>query len=329
VLRPLTVEDAQALADKAVAPSIAVVSPTRGRNVNVAYGNNNVTIQATGVMPEILKIRNYSLAAGRFLTDQDINARENVVLLGYQTAQDLFGSQDPIGKSIRVQGDRYQVIGTFEKMGGFAGDSYLLMPLTTMQSKLIGSNRVQQIAIKAVSPDKVDSAIAEVTSIMRVRHFIRPGTTDDFTIRDMREIINSMQDQLAAFAIFMSAVAAISLVVGSIGIMNIMLVSVSERTREIGIRKAIGAKRRDILRQFLIEAASLSFTGGLIGLAIALGGALAMGKIQMGNTSIQAEISPTIVILALGVSIGTGLISGTYPAARAARLDPIESLRHE
>jgi putative ABC transport system permease protein len=141
--------------------------------------------------------------------------------------------------------------------------------------------------------------------------------------------MKSMEDTLAAFSIFMSAVGAISLIVGSIGIMNIMLVSVSERTREIGIRKAIGAKRRDILRQFLIEAASLSFTGGIIGLLIGIGASMAMGKIQMGNSSIQPEISPATVILALAVSIGTGLISGTYPASRAARLDPIESLRHE
>jgi putative ABC transport system permease protein len=145
----------------------------------------------------------------------------------------------------------------------------------------------------------------------------------------MREILKSMEQTLATFSIFLSSVGAISLIVGSIGIMNIMLVSVSERTREIGIRKAIGAKRRDILRQFLIEAASLSFTGGLIGLLIGVGGSLAMGKIQLGNTSIQAEISPTIVILALAVSIGTGLVSGTYPASRAARLDPIDSLRKE
>jgi putative ABC transport system permease protein len=138
-----------------------------------------------------------------------------------------------------------------------------------------------------------------------------------------------MEDTLAAFSIFMSSVGAISLIVGSIGIMNIMLVSVSERTREIGIRKAIGAKRRDILRQFLIESASLSFTGGIIGLIIGIGTSMAMGKIQMGNSSIQPEVSPGIVILALAVSIGTGLISGTYPATRAARLDPIESLRHE
>ena len=328
-MRPLTIEDADALNDPELAPSVAVVSPTRSRAVVIAYGNSNVSLQCTGVMPEIIQIRNYSVAKGRFIDYEDVETRANVVMLGYQTAIDLFGDQSPIEKNVRVMGDRYKVIGTFEKVGGFGGDSYALMPLSTMQSKLVGSNRLQQIAVKAVSPELVDSAISEITAILRTRHFIKPGAVDDFTIRDMREIIKSMEQTLATFSIFLSSVGAISLIVGSIGIMNIMLVSVSERTREIGIRKAIGAKRKDILSQFLIEAASLSFTGGLIGLLIGVGGSLAMGKIQMGNTSIQAEFSPVIVILALTVSISTGLISGTYPATRAARLDPIESLRHE
>ena len=251
------------------------------------------------------------------------------MIIGYQTALDLFGSESPLGKSLRVDGSKFQVIGTIQKMGGFAGDDYILMPLTTMQSKLVGGNNVQQIAVKAVSPDQVDSAIAEITSIIRARHYIVSGGADDFTIRDMREVLSSMQQTLAAFSIFLSSVGAISLIVGSIGIMNIMLVSVSERTREIGIRKAIGAKRRDILLQFLIEAAALSFTGGLIGLLIGMGSASMMGNINLGNSTFQAQISPAVVILALTVSIGTGLISGTYPAFRAARLDPIECLRHE
>jgi len=328
-VRELTLADAEALADSSVAPSIAVVSPTLSKNVNASYGNNSVTVQCTGVMPEITEIKNYTLEGGRLISDQDIKARENVVVLGYQTALDLFGSESPVGKSLRVEGSKFQVIGTVEKMGGFAGDSYILMPLTTMQSKLVGGNNVQQIAMNAVSPDKVDSAIAEATSILRARHYISSGAADDFAIRDMREILNSMQQTLAGFSLFLSSVGAISLIVGGIGIMNIMLVSVSERTREIGIRKAIGARRRDILLQFLIEAAALSLTGGLIGLLLAMGGASLMGNIPLGDMSIKAEISPTIVIIALSVSIGIGLISGTYPAFRAARMDPIESLRHE
>jgi putative ABC transport system permease protein len=328
-VRELTLADAEALADSSVAPSIAVVSPTLSKNVSASYGNNSVTAQCTGVMPEITEIKNYTLEGGRLISDQDIKARENVVVLGYQTVLDLFGSESPLGKSLRVEGNKFQVIGTVEKMGGFAGDSYILMPLTTMQSKMVGGNNVQQIAMNAVSPDKVDSAIAEATSILRARHYISSGAADDFAIRDMREILESMQQTLATFSIFLSSVGAISLIVGSIGIMNIMLVSVSERTREIGIRKAIGAKRRDILIQFLIEAAALSFTGGLIGLLIAVGGSLLMGNMTMGNSTFQAEISLGVVILALAVSIGTGLISGTYPAFRAAKLDPIESLRHE
>jgi len=328
-LRPLTFEDAQALANKTLAPAIAVVSPTLSKGVSASYGNSNVNVQSTGVTPVITQIKNYELAGGRFISDQDVTARENVVVLGYQTALDLFGSQSPLGKSIRVGGMKFQVIGVIEKMGGFAGDSYILMPLTTMQSKIAGGNDVQQIAVKAASPDQVDSAIAEITSILRARHYVTPGAADDFQIRDMREVLNSMQQTLATFSIFLSSVGAISLIVGGIGIMNIMLVSVTERTREIGIRKAIGAKRRDILLQFLIEAAALSLSGGLIGLLLAVGGSMFMRNVPMGNLTIEAQISAGVVILALAVSIGIGVISGTYPAFRAARLDPIESLRHE
>jgi putative ABC transport system permease protein len=252
-----------------------------------------------------------------------------VVVLGWQTAQDLFGNQTAVGQTIRVAGGRYQVVGAVAKMGGFTGDSFILMPLTTMQSKISGGNNVQQIAVKAASPDQVDAAIAEITSIMRARHFIGSGASDDFQIRDMRDVLNQLQSQLAAFSFFLSSVGAISLLVGGIGIMNIMLVSVSERTREIGIRKAIGAKRRDILIQFLIEAAALSLSGGLIGLALALFFSLFLKNVAFGELTVGAQISAGIVILALAVSIGIGVISGTYPAFRAARLDPIESLRHE
>jgi putative ABC transport system permease protein len=328
-LRPLTFEDAQALANKALAPAIAVVSPTLSKGVSASYGNSNVNVQSTGVTPVITQIKNYTLTGGRFISDQDVTARENVVVLGYQTGLDLFGSQSPLGKSIRVGGMKFQVVGVIEKMGGFAGDSYILMPLTTMQSKISGGNDIQQIAVKAVSPDQVDAAISEMTSIMRARHYIANGAADDFQIRDMREVLNSMQQTLATFSFFLSSVGAISLIVGGIGIMNIMLVSVTERTREIGIRKAIGAKRRDILLQFLIEAATLSLSGGLIGLLLALGGSMFMRNVPMGNLTIEAQISAGVVILALAVSIGIGVISGTYPAFRAARLDPIESLRHE
>ena len=330
-IRPLTNEDVTALEDKKLVPAVSVVSPTRTSRGTVSYGNNNANEQTMGILPVITEIRNYKIDQGRFLTDQDVTNRANVVVLGYQAVIDLFGTgaPSPVGSYIRISGMKFQVVGTCQKFGGFTGDSYVLMPLTTMQSKITGGDAVQQIGVKAVTPDQVDTAIAQVTAVLRARHFIRTGAADDFSITDMRETLNSMQATLAAFSLFMGAVGAISLIVGGIGIMNIMLVSVTERTREIGIRKAIGARRRDILIQFLIEAAALSLTGGLIGLGLAIGIAHAMGQITLGQTQITPEISYSIVLIALGVSIGTGLLSGTYPAFRAGRLDPIESLRHE
>jgi len=328
-VRPLTIDDARALEDKTQAPSIAVVSPTVVKNVSVQYGNNSANVQGTGCYPLVTEIRSYTQDKGRFISDQDNADRTNVVVLGNQTTLDLFGDKDPIGEYVRVDGMKFQVVGTIAKLGGMTGDSYALMPLTTVQSKLVGGNNVGLIAVKAVSENKIDDAIAEITSIIRTRHYIMPGAADDFSIRDMREAMQSMQDSLAGFSFFLGAVGAISLIVGGIGIMNIMLVSVTERTREIGIRKAIGAKRRDIMLQFLIEAAALSFTGGLIGMLIGVIGSQFMTNVPVGQLVIKAEVSASIVIIALAVSIGTGLISGTYPAFRAARLDPIESLRHE
>jgi putative ABC transport system permease protein len=329
-IRPLTNEDVLALQDTKLVPAVSVVSPTRTRNpVTVSFGNFNASEQIIGLMPTVTQIRNYQVDDGRFITDQDVADRANVVVLGYQAAIDLFGSQSPVEQTIRIRGMRFRVIGTLQKFGGFSGDSYVLMPLSTMQSKLTGGDIVQSIAIKAVDPDQVDAAIAQATAVLRVRHFIKPGAPDDFSIMDMRETLNSMQSTLAAFSIFMAAIGAISLLVGGIGIMNIMLVSVTERTREIGIRKAIGARRRDILIQFLTEASAISVTGGLIGLGLAVFFASAMGEVTIGRSQIIPEVSMTVAFIALGVSIGTGLVSGTYPAFRAARLDPIESLRHE
>jgi putative ABC transport system permease protein len=331
VIRPLTNEDVAALADKTLAPDIAVVSPTRTTRVDVSYENSDATESVMGVLPVVTQIRNYQVDKGRFITDEDVTQWSSVAVLGWQAATDLFGTQSPVGSYIRISGMKFLVIGTCQKFGGFGGDSYILIPLSTMQYSLVGGDEVQQIGIKANTPKDVDAAIAEVTSVLRTRHFInaQANPADDFVITDMRETLNSLESTLTTFSIFMGAVGAISLLVGGIGIMNIMLVSVTERTREIGIRKAIGATRRDILVQFLVEAAALSLTGGLVGLLLALAGVRAMGHVTIGSTQVMPEISITIVIVALSVSIGTGLLSGTYPALRAARLDPIQSLRHE
>jgi len=332
----LTLEDAEALANPNRAPSIAVATAMIEKMSNVAYGTKDKSVDVIGITPEIRDVLSYPLAYGDFISEHDVRRRTSVAVLGGVTASDFFDTANPLGETIRISGRKFEVIGVLEEKGAFmaAMDDFIMIPLTTMQVRFMGETTtrgrpVQTIAVKAVSTDQIDAATEEATSILRQRHHIREGKDDDFTIIDMQEMLKQMHQVLGIFQVFIGSVGAISLIVGGIGIMNIMLVSVTERTREIGIRKAVGAKRRDILRQFLVEAAMLSLSGGVIGLAIALTGTLLISGINLGGYTVQAPVSLDIVIIALSVAIFIGLASGSYPAFRAASLDPIESLRHE
>lgn len=332
----LTLEDAEALANPNKAPAVYIVAPTVQKMSTIAFGNERRQLGVSGVTPEIAEVTSYPVESGEFISERDIKEQRDVVVLGSKIASDMFGKDDPLGQAIRIGGRRFEVIGVLEPKGSFMGgaDEYVLIPLTTMQSRLIGETTtrgrpVQLIAVRAVSTEEVDAAKEQITAILRQRHHIREGQDDDFNVLDMRELMKQMQQVLGILQVFLGAVGSISLVVGGIGIMNIMLVSVTERTREIGIRKAIGAKRRDILWQFLIESAMLSLTGGIIGLTLAFIGTRAVTGVNLGGYSVKAPMSLDIVIIAVSVAIFVGLASGFYPAFRAASLDPIESLRHE
>ncbi len=332
----LTLEDAKALKDPVKAPSISLVTPIIQSMGNLSFEKENTTTTIIGTTSEALHILRYSMAKGVFISEEDEKRKASVAVLGDKTAKDLFGSRNPLGEKIKINGRNFEVIGVLEKKGAFmaAMDDFVIIPLSTMQAKILGvttprGQPVQAIAVKPISINHLNTASEEITSILRQRHRIKEGEDDDFAIFNMQEILNRMREVLAIFQVFLGSVGGISLLVGGIGIMNIMLVSVAERTREIGIRKAVGAKNRDILRQFLVEAATLSLTGGAIGVLIAAIGTRLITGVRIGPYPVKAPMSPDIVLIALAVAVFVGLASGFYPAFRASRLDPIQALRYE
>jgi len=331
----LTLDDAEALAD---IPYISEVAPTNENFAEIVTDDESYVTMIEGSTPAFLNTFNYTLDYGQFISDRHVARRDTVVVLGDNVANELFGETDPLGQEVRIKGKRFTVIGVLAPKGGavmgFSMDDMALVPITTFQTKLFaqqtpsGQDAVKNIAVQLASAEVIDETTEEIEAVLRKRHHIGPDDKDDFAVISSEQMVGMLTQVTGVFTIFLGAIAGISLLVGGIGIMNIMLVSVTERTREIGVRKALGAKRRDILSQFLLEAAVISLVSSGIGI---IGGFIVsnlVSRINLGGTTLPAVVSLDIVILAISVAIFIGIVSGIYPALRAARLNPIDALHY-
>jgi putative ABC transport system permease protein len=325
--KTLTVEDAAAI--KTAIPLIASVAPNVDGPMQVVYGNQNWSTHYRGVPPEYFEIRRWPLERGASFTSLDVERETNVCLIGKTVEDALFGADDPIGKVIRIQNLPFQVIGIMQSKGlsttGTDQDDFVVIPYTTAMKKLKGISWLDDIFASAVSPDAIDDATEQVSGLLRQRHHLRPDEPDDFNIRHPEEMLQEQAKASRTLTLTLAGVASISLLVGGVGIMNIMLVSVTERTREIGVRMAVGATEHDVQIQFLAEALVLSLLGGAFGVAIGTATSLALSTVL----DLPAIISATAIWLSVLFSIAIGLFFGYYPARKASQLDPIEALRSE
>lgn len=322
----LTMEDSDAIAKEC--RLIAQTAPEISTRAQVKYGNVNSNLTIVGTSFQFPDIRNYDIDAGRFFSESEQRAAKKVAVLGPTVVDDMFEGSNPIGKRIRIRGILFQVIGvTAEKgAGGFGDpDNQIYIPITTAMKRVFGLEYVNSIAAQAVSDKVMDKAQVEIEELLRKRHKIRPGEDDDFHVRNQADILEMANEAAGIFTLLLGGIASVSLVVGGIGIMNIMLVSVTERTREIGIRMAVGARRRDIQRQFLVEALVLSLMGGVVGILL---GAGASALITHFST-LTARVSAASVAMSFSFAAIVGIVFGVYPAQRAASLNPIDALRYE
>ena len=332
----LTQDDVDAINSRQEDPHVVAAIPISQSGGQITYGNQNYFAPTTGTTSAFPQVRDYQIAEGSFFSDDDVTSRHRVVVLGPTVVANLFGSTDPIGQTIKISRQSFRVIGVFAPKGGTgfgSQDNVVVAPITTVWAYLTGSRGkvISQIVASASSPSTVTLAETEITTILMERHQISDATQADFQLQSQQDILTQATSIATALTLVLGAIAGISLVVGGIGIMNIMLVTVTERTREIGIRKAIGARRRDILAQFLIEAMVLSGLGGALGIAV--GGLLAVEAPNVPAIAASSFPTPVVsipsVFLAFCVSVAIGLFFGIYPANRAARLHPIEALRYE
>jgi putative ABC transport system permease protein len=327
----LTLEDANAIADTVT--NINGVAPTSSAGMQVVAGNQNMFVQVTGITPSYLDLNNIVVEEGNPITQDQLDRYQKVALIGPNIASTLFPNDDPVGQKVRAGNNIFTIQGLLQSKGESfnSTDNMILVPLTTLQTLMTrsvttsGQHTVSSISVQASDQASIQSVEDQITSLLEIRHNIPIGGTDDFQITSTEQITAAISSSMNSMTLLLGAIAGISLLVGGIGVMNIMLVSVMERRREIGIRKALGAKERDIWGQFLIDSALLTLTGGIIGVAIGWGGSYLISR----SGVVPSLVTSDIVILAVAVSVGIGLFFGFYPAWQGARMDPIQALRSE